>query len=97
MAARSPSPTPFTEEDSDLWVAGFTACRNVVLLQALIEAAGEDLNYGSFAAGADGLEVDVPVQPDPMTFGPPPAADGDPTAYLFDFDHDTREFVLRED
>ena len=92
-----PEPDTVPEEDSDLWVAGFTACRNVVLLQALIEAAGEDLNYGSFAAGADGLEVDVPVQPDPMTFGPPPAADGDPTAYLFDFDQDAREFVLRED
>lgn len=92
-----PEPDTLTEEDSDLWVAGFTACRNVVLLQALLEAAGEDLNYGSFAAGAEGLEVDVPVQPEPMTFGSGAAADGDPTAYLFDFDPDTREFVVRED
>ena len=65
-----PEPDTVPEEDSDLWVAGFTACRNVVLLQALLEAAGEDLNYGSFAAAAEGLEVDVPVQPEPLTFGP---------------------------
>ena len=84
------------EDDEDLYVAGFTACRNVVLLQALLEAAGEDLNYGSFAAAADGLEVDLPVQPEPMTYGPPPAADGDPTAYLFDWDPDRLDFVLRD-
>ena len=92
-----PEPDTLTPEDSDLWVAGFTACRNVVLLQALLEAAGENLDYGSFAAAAEGLEVDVPIQPDPLTFGSGGAADGDPTAFLFDFDPDLRDFILRED
>jgi len=91
-----PDPATMPNDDEDLYVSGYTACRTMILVEAVLEAAGEDLNYGSFAAAADGLEVDLPVQPDPMTFGPPPAADGDPTAYLFDFDQDTREFVLRE-
>ena len=76
--------------------SGFTACQIMGLLEALLDAAGQDLNYGSFAAAADGLEVDLPIQPDPMTYGPPPSADGDPTAYLHDWDPDAVDFVLRE-
>jgi hypothetical protein len=81
----------------DLYVSGFTACNEVTLLRALLEAAGEDLNYGTLAAGADGLEVELPGEPTPRVYGPPPAADGDPTAYLFDWDPGTVDFVLRED
>ena len=84
-------------EGDGLWVAGFNACRNVGLFRALVEAAGEDLNYGSLAAAADGLEVELSIQPDPLTYGPGAAADGDPTAYLFDWDPDEADFVLRED
>jgi hypothetical protein len=91
-----PDPATMPNDDEDLYVSGYTACRTMVALEALLEAAGEDLNYGSFAAGADGLEVEVPIQPDPMTFGPPPSADGDATAYLFDWDPDEVDFVLRE-
>jgi hypothetical protein len=80
--------TPFT--------SAFTACTDVALMKALLEAAGEDLNDGTFAAGADGLEVQLPNQPEPLTYGPPPAADGDPTMYLFDWDPDALDFVLRE-
>ena len=39
--------------------------------------------------------VDIPNQPDPLTYGPPPAADGDPPAYLFDWDPAEGDFVLR--
>jgi hypothetical protein len=65
-------------------------------MKALLEAAGEDLSYGTFAAGANGLEVQLPNQPEPLTYGPPPSADGDPTMYLFDWDPDTLDFALRE-
>ncbi len=92
-----PSPDTMTNDDEDLYNAGFIACRNMVLVAALLEAAGEDLNYGSLVAGAEGLEVDVPIQPDPMTFGSGEAADGDPTAYLYDWDPDETDFVVRED
>jgi hypothetical protein len=78
------------------YTSAFAACNDVALLRTLLEAAGEDLNYGSLAAGADGLEVDLPMQPEPVTYGPPPSADGDPPMYLYDWDPDHIEFVLRE-
>ena len=91
-------PEPATlPEGEDLYVAGFTACDEMTLLRALLEAAGEDLNYGTLAAGAEGLEVKLPGEPSPRTYGSPPAADGDPTAYLFDWDPDVVDFVVRED
>jgi hypothetical protein len=92
-----PSPDSMTNDDEDLYVSGFTACRNMALVQALLEAAGEDLNYGSLVAGAEGLEVDVPIQPEPMVFGSGDAADGDPTAYVADWDPGEVDFVIRED
>ena len=87
-------PTPDAPE---LYQAPFTACRDVALLTALLEAAGEDLDYGTLAAGADGLEVQLPTTPDPVTYGPPPSADGNIPIYLFDWDADVQDFVLRED
>jgi hypothetical protein len=85
------------DADEQTWVSAFTACDNVALLRALLEAAGPDLNYGTLAAGvADGLEVALPADPDPDTYGPPPAADGDRPVYLYDWDPDAGTFVLRE-
>jgi Periplasmic binding protein len=89
-------PATNPEEDIETYVSAFTACNNVALLRALLEAAGEDLNYGTLAAGADGLEVQLPGDPEPATYGPPPAADGDRAAYLYDWDPDELDFVIRE-
>jgi hypothetical protein len=91
-----PEPDSVPEDSGDVFLAGMEACNNVNLFRQLVEAAGEDLNYGSLAAAVDGLEVDIPGQPEPLTYGPPPAADGDMPAYLFDYDTDIRDFVLRE-
>jgi hypothetical protein len=82
---------------AETWVSTFNACTNLTLLRALLEAAGEDLDYGTFAAGAAGLEVQLPNDPDPATYGPPPSADGDRPAYLYDWDPEAVDFVLRED
>lgn len=90
-----PEPDTVPEGEGDLWVAGFTACRDITLLRALLEEAGEDLNYGTLVAAADGLEVDLPTQPEPHVYGPPPAADGDPTPYLYDWDPEEADFVIR--
>jgi hypothetical protein len=83
--------------DETNYTAPFAACRDVALLRGLLEAAGDDLNYGTLAAGAEGLEVDVPLQPDPLVYGSGDAADGDPTAYLADWDPDEATFVVRDD
>lgn len=91
-----PEPDTLAEDSGAIYLAGFESCRNVALLRALVDAAGEDLNYGSLAAAADGLEVDLPDQPEPATYGPPPAADGDLPAYLYDWDAAEVDFVLRE-
>lgn len=75
----------------------FQACPTVALLRALLDAAGEDLNYGTLEGGADGLEVAIPGDPTPRTYGPPPAADGNPAAYLFRWDTAAEEFVRDDD
>ena len=90
-----PEPDSLPDDAGALYQAGITACRDVALFRALVEAAGDELNYGTLVAAADGLDVDLPTQPDPVTYGPPPAADGDPPAFLFDWDPDAGAFELR--
>jgi hypothetical protein len=43
------------------------------------------------------LSVSVPGEPDPLVFGPPPAADGNPTAFLFAWDPTNEQFVVKQD
>lgn len=91
-------PSTLSPDEDGNHVAAFTACNQVAILRALLEAAGEDLNYGSLAAGlAEGVEVQLPGDPEPVTYGAPPAADGDRPAFVFDWDPDEVDFALRED
>ena len=88
-----PAPDP-----DDANEKGFTgpeeACVNVALLTAILEAAGKDLNYATFRQAGETLgEVDIPGDPSPRTYGPPPATDGSPKAYLSTFDASTNAFV----
>ena len=77
-------------------VADGSACGYVALFRAIAEAAGEDLNYGTFRQAGNELgELEIPGFPDPFTFGPPPAADGDPTIYLFEWDASEEAFVVQ--
>jgi hypothetical protein len=80
-----------------VYVAGTTACTNIGLFQALAEAAGPDLNYGSLVGAANGLEVQLRNQPVPVTYGPPPSADGDLPAFLYSFDPATKKYILLGD
>jgi ABC-type branched-subunit amino acid transport system substrate-binding protein len=91
-----PEPSSIPAGSGAVYIAGTTACTYVTLLTALIEAAGKDLNYGTLVAGSKGLEVALPNVPEPVTYGPPPSADGDQAAYLFDWDLATKTFVLRQ-
>jgi hypothetical protein len=85
------------DPDDQRFQAAFFACGDIPLLQAWLDAAGEDLNYGALANALDtGFEVAIPGDPTPRTYGPPPDADGAPTAYLFDWDEGTQDLVLRE-
>lgn len=99
-AAGYPSPDPETlpTERRGEVAAAFISCANVALFRAIVEGAGEDLNYGTLQQSGEQLgEFDVPGKPEPYHFGPPPAADGDPAVYVFDWDADEETFVIRED
>lgn len=87
-------PATADPDDGETWVSAFNSCNNVALVRQLLEAAGEQLDYGTLVAGADGLGVDLPGEPEPLTYGPPPSADGDRPAHLFDFDG--TDLVLRD-
>jgi hypothetical protein len=94
----TPSPEDIGTDDpsNQPYQAAFQACPDVALLSALLEAAGEDLNYGTLAGAIDGLTLTIPGDPGERTYGPPPAADGDPAAYLFGWDEEAHDFVLQE-
>jgi hypothetical protein len=93
--------TPSPDESGDdpsvqPFQAALQACPDVALLTALLEAAGEDLNYGTLEAAIDGLNVAIPGDPTERTYGPPPAADGNPAAFLFEWDEAAKTYVLDE-
>ncbi len=77
--------------------AAFQACPDVALLRAMLQAAGKDLNYGTFGAAIDGLKLTIPGDPTRRTYGPPPDADGNPAVYLFTWDQGKHDFVLQKD
>jgi hypothetical protein len=92
-----PSPDETGDDPSQQqFQAAFYACPDMALIQAWLEAAGEDLNYGTLGAAIDGLEVAIPGDPDARTYGEGDALDGDPTAYLFGWDEEESTFVLDE-
>ena len=66
----------------------------MALLKAWLTAAGTDLNYGTLGTAIDGLKVSVPGDPTERTYGPPPAADGNPTAYIFAWDPAAKDFAI---
>ena len=90
-----PSPDEVGSDDpsNQPYQAAFQACPDVDIMRAWLEAAGEDLNYGTLAAAADGLEVAVSGDPAARTFGAFPAADGNPAAYLFAWDEDEQNYL----
>ena len=78
-------------------VSGVAACGSLYFIATVIEAAGEDLNFDTFAEAGYGLgDLELPMLPQPGHWGPPPSADGDIPAELFDFDPGTASFVRRD-
>ena len=91
-----PSPALSKPGDaSDLpYQAAFRTCPAMTLTKALLEKAGRNLNYGTLAAAMNGLKVKIPGDPTERTYGPPPAADGNPAPYIFAWDAAKKKFVL---
>ena len=86
------------DDDATPWIAAFQACPTMALLRAVLEAAGDDLDYGTLQAGGEGLgELAIPGDPSPRSYGPVPATDGEPTPYLFTWDASAEEYVRLED
>ena len=70
------------------------ACNQMALLTAILQKAGTDLNYGTFATAGNSLgDIVLPGSPDPWHFGAVPHADGDPKVSVFDWDPSTKQFV----
>lgn len=90
-------PATLQDGDAETHVSAFAACRYTALLTALLEAAGPNLNHATVQLAADSLgEVQIPGFPDPFTFGPGSAADGDPRVYLYEYDAAAADFVIPE-
>jgi hypothetical protein len=90
-----PAPKDVKADPSNMpYQAAFQACPDVALMRAVLEAAGSNLNYGTVGASIDGLKVKIPGDPTERTYGPPPASDGNPSAYLYTFDTSVNDFVL---
>jgi hypothetical protein len=91
------TPSEVPDGEPQQFVSSFAACENVTLFAAIVEAAGENLNYGTFQKAGEELgAIDIPGYPDPFTFGPIAATDGDPVVYLFTWDAAGAEFVRKD-
>jgi len=99
-AAGYPSPDPATlppERQGEV-AAAFISCTQVALFRAVVDGAGEDLNYGTLRQAGEQLgELRLPGKPDPYHFGPPPSADGDPVVQVFEWNADDETFDLRDE
>jgi hypothetical protein len=87
-------PSTVKQGEPNQIVSSLAACQQLALLTALLDGAGKDLNYGTFqTAGYNLGEINLPGEPDPFTFGPPPHSDGDRPLYRYVFDVAARQFA----
>jgi hypothetical protein len=90
-------PAELAQGEPETFVSASNACHNMALFTAIAEAAGEQLNYGTFRKAGEELgEVTIPGYPDPFTYGPPPSTDGDPVVYIFTWDTAADGYVRRD-
>jgi hypothetical protein len=90
---------PADLEDGDVqgFVSTSSACRNMGLFTAIAEAAGPDLNYGTFTAAGEALgEISLPGASATYTYGPFPARDGDQPMVVWVFDPTIENFAVDE-
>lgn len=88
-------PSQVEQGEPNQFVSSNIACQQIGLLEAILEATGEELNYGTFqTAGYNLGEIELPSSPEPFFYGPPPHADGDLPLFLYEFDAEAEEYVL---
>ena len=93
-ASRSPRRRRWPQGEPNQVVSSLAACQQLTLLVDILDAAGEELNYGSFTTAGHGLgEVELPGEPEPFDYGPPPHADGDRPLFRYEFDVTARQFT----
>jgi hypothetical protein len=94
----TPSPSASGDDPSNQpYQAAFQACPDVAVTRAWLEAAGKNLNYGTLTEAMKRLKVHIPGDPTPLEYGPAPAADGNPSVYIFGWDDAKKDFVVKSD
>lgn len=79
-----PSPDEAAPTRSQAFQSAFFPCTHLPLVEAWLDAAGPNLNYGTLAAALEaGFDVQLPGDVKPRSYGPGSASDGDPAAYLY--------------
>jgi ABC-type branched-subunit amino acid transport system substrate-binding protein len=87
-------PSQVAQGEPNQIVSSLAACQQLALLTAILDAAGEDLNYGTFTTAGYRLgEIELPGEPEPFTYGAPPQADGDRPLYRYELDVAARQFA----
>jgi hypothetical protein len=72
--------------DPDYWASSSVACNHVALLVAMLEAAGPELNWGTFTSAGWNLgEVELVTAPDPYYFDKD-HPNGSPILYTYEWD-----------
>lgn len=94
----TPDPATLPAEDLGTVAAAFISCSNVALLTAILDGAGDDLDYNTFEQAGEQLgDIHLLGSEEPYHFGPPPSTDGDAPVFVFDYDAEQKLFVLRND
>jgi hypothetical protein len=81
-----PDPDDLNPGEPEPYVSVFAACMQLDLFRQIAEAAGEDLDNGTFGNAGYGLgEIELPGAAGPATYGPD-SLDGSMPIYLLRFD-----------
>jgi ABC-type branched-subunit amino acid transport system substrate-binding protein len=91
LTIKDPATVPDGQPNDAISAEG--ACRLMALFSALVRAAGRDLDYATYAAGAGKAgHIRLPGEPGTRTYGPPPKADGDPAIYLYQWSSSAKTY-----
>lgn len=88
-----PDPATIEAGDPEPYISVYAACIQMSMFRQIAEAAGEDLNNGTFGqAGYDLGEIELPGAGGPATFGPD-SLDGQMPIYLLRLDEASGRLV----